>query len=155
MMTKRAKAITKMTANNGKAIVFVPVGQPPIDDTVVADFREIQKKIGGHFFTQAHLAAGIHLVVAENWRDVQEQPNTCGLYGPFFFAKYDDDGDMVSLSVDEKQKCRQWYDANKDVPLPTEKDMKIRVEVVEGPANGRPTIRTVHTGLEVYKPLGE
>ncbi len=110
-----------------KEILMVNVGQPPVEDTVEDDWEEICNKIGGPNYTTVPIAPNVRLVAAENWQLVRDQPNSCGMYGAFFFARFRRDGVMLSLTQEDKRKCLRWYELKKDVPPPPEAAMRTRV----------------------------
>src|SRR5271157_3878859 len=110
-----------------KELLMVQVGQPPVEDTVEDFWEDIKKKIGNHYYTTVPIGPNICIVVAENWQVVRNQPNSCGMYGPFFFARFRRDGVMLSLTAEQKRKCLRWYELKKDVPPPPEEAMQMRV----------------------------
>ena len=110
-----------------KEVLMVDVGQTPVEDTVEDDWEEIRNKVGGRHYTTVPIARNICLVAAENWQLVRDQPNSCGIYGPFFFARFRRHGVMLSLTQEDKRKCLRWYELKKDVPPPPEAAMRMRV----------------------------
>ena len=110
-----------------KDISLVQVGNPPVEDTVEDFWREIRKKVGNHYYTTVPIGPSICIVAPENWEVVRNQPNSCGMYGPYFFARFRRDGVMLSLTAEQKRKCLRRYEVKKNVPPPPEEAMEMRV----------------------------
>ncbi len=96
---------------------MVPVGGEPFRMEIEGHCRAWQRAIGDRYFTSVAVGPRISIVCDEDYHGIEDQPNGCGLYGPYFFVKMGSDGDPRSLTKPELEKCRRYWQARRyDAP---------------------------------------
>ncbi|WP_165252051.1 DUF3846 domain-containing protein [Paludisphaera soli] len=110
-------------------ILMVPVGGEPCRAAVDDHCEAWQKAIGDRYFQMVEVGTGVCIVCAEDYHGIEDRPNGCGLYGPYFFVKVDVNGNSRSLTERQLEKCRRYWEARRHEapPTPDEIDASCRV----------------------------
>lgn len=110
-------------------VLMVPVGAEPHRAEIEDDYREWRKAVGGRSFEMVGVSPGIHIVCADDRHGIEDQPNGCGLYGPYFFVKVDANGYSRSLTEAQLEKCRRYWQARRHETPPKPGDVEVSFAV--------------------------
>jgi hypothetical protein len=95
-------------------IVTVRVGRPPQVEEVEDSLAAFQEVVGG--YVEVHnLGGNFALVCNEDGMSMNLPQNGCGILGPYLFTRVDADGDNVSLSAEDTEKCMAYAAAYRQV----------------------------------------
>lgn len=110
-----------MSRNSIKRIVvlMVPVGKEPRRAEIEDGCDGWQEALGGRSFDMVGVGPGVFIVCADDYHGLDDRPNGCGLYGPYFFVKVDANGHSRSLTEAQLEKCRRYWEARRHVAPPT------------------------------------
>lgn len=110
-------------------VLMVPVGGEPYPAEIEDHYREWQKAVGGRSFEMVGVGPGISIVCADDYHGLEDRPNGCGLYGPYFFVKVNVNGHSRSLTEAQLEKCRRYWEARRHdaPPKPSEIDGSAKV----------------------------
>lgn len=126
-MAKRNRGLKRIV------VLMVPVGGEPYRAEIEDHYRAWQRAIDDRSFEMVEVGPGICIVCVDDHHGVEDQPNGCGLYGPYFFVKVDVNGHSRSLTEGQLKKCRRYWEARKYVapPKPGEIDGSFEVFAFE------------------------
>jgi len=110
-------------------VLMVPVRTEPHQMEIEDHYRAWQKEVGDRSFEMVGVGPGISIVCADDYHGLEDRPNGCGLYGPYFFVKVDANGHSRSLTEAQLEKCRRYWEARRHEapPTPAEIDGSCRV----------------------------
>jgi len=104
-------------------VLMVPVGCEPHRVEIEDHYREWRRAVGGGSFEMVGVGPGISIVCADDYHGVEDQPNGCGLYGPYFFVRVDRNGNSRSLTDGQLEKCRRYREARRNDAPPKPSDI--------------------------------
>ena len=102
-------------------VLMVPVGAEPHRAEIEDDYRDWREAVGGGSFEM--VGVGISIVCADDYHGVEDQPNGCGLYGPYFFVRVDVNGNSRSLTERQLDRCRRYWEARRHDAPPKPSDI--------------------------------
>jgi hypothetical protein len=81
-------------------VVHVPVGEEPKVIEVENTLESLQALVGG-YIEHRSMGRGLALICNEEGVPLKLPQNGCGMLGPYFFTKVNQEGDEVSLTEEE------------------------------------------------------
>lgn len=113
-------------------VLMVPVGGEPYRMEIDDHCDAWQQSIGDRYFQMVDVGPGVCIVCAEDYHGIEDRPNGCGLYGPYFFVKVDVNGNSRSLTKRQLEKCGRYWEARRHdtPPTPDEIDASCRVLIL-------------------------